>query len=87
MSRRILPEAQSTRPGTINRQRQKVLRRVDWIDGGMDGQNVYVLQCQRPGCGFEYSEEGIRVHQRKCPRCDNGKPGLPVPAAAPSLFG
>jgi predicted Zn-ribbon and HTH transcriptional regulator len=80
-------EAQSTRPGAVNRQRQKVVRKVDWVDGGMDGQSVYVLQCQRPGCGFEYGEEGIRVHQRKCPRCDGGLPGLPVPAAAPTLFG
>ena len=82
-----MAEPQTTRPGTINRQRQKVLRKVDWIAGGMDGQSVYVLQCQRPGCGFEYGEEGIRVHQRKCPRCDGGLPGLPAPAAAPTLFG
>lgn len=82
-----MAEAQSTRPGTVNRQRQKVLRKVDWVDGGMDGQSVYVLQCQRPGCRHEYGEEGIRVHQRKCPRCDNGAPGLPVPEPAPTLFG
>ena len=53
----------------------------------MDGQSVYVLQCQRPGCRHEYGEEGIRVHQRKCPRCDNGAPGLPIPDPAPTLFG
>ncbi len=54
---------------------------------GMAGQNLYVLKCQRAGCGFEYAEEGIRVHQRRCPKCDGGKPGLPVPEPEPTLFG
>lgn len=83
----MAPEATTTRPGYQNPHRQKVLRKVNWVDGGMAGQSVYVLRCQRAGCGYEYGEEGIRVHQRRCPRCDNGQPGLPVPQAAPSLFG
>ena len=82
-----MAEPPSTRPGTVNRHRQKVIRKVDWMDGGMDGQSVYVLQCQLPGCCYEYGEEGIRVHQRRCPRCDDGTPGLPVPAPTPTLFG
>jgi len=80
-------EATTTRPGYVNPQRQKVLRKVPWVDGGMEGQSVYALQCQRAGCGFEYGEEGIRVERRRCPRCDGGVPGLPVPEAAPMLFG
>ena len=36
---------------------------------------------------YARGEAGIRVHQRKCPVCDGGKPGLPVPAEEPSLFG
>ncbi len=82
-----MAEAQSTRPGSTNTNRQKVLRKVPWIDGGMAGQSVYVLQCQRSGCGHEYGEEGIRVHQRRCPKCDGGAPGLPVPEPVPTLFG
>lgn len=74
-------------PGRINPHRQKVLRRAGRDDDGMAGQNVYVLECQVHGCGFQYGEEGIRVHQRRCPRCQGGKPGLRVPEAAPTLFG
>ena len=81
-----MAEAITTRPGFVNRHRQKVLRKVDWVDGGMAGQSVYVLRCQRPGCGFSYGEEGIRVHQRRCPQCDGGQPGLPAPSVQPSLF-
>ena len=79
-------EAQSTRPGFVNRHRQKVLRRAGRDSEGMEGQSVYVLQCQRAGCGHIYGEEGIRVHQRRCPRCDGGQAGLSVAEAAPTLF-
>jgi hypothetical protein len=81
-----MAEALTTRPGYVNPQRQKVLRRVPWVDGGMDGQYVYVLRCIRAGCGYEYGEEGIRVHQRRCPRCGDGAPGLHILEEAPTLF-
>ena len=71
----------------MNRNQQMVVRRAGRDSNGMPGQNVYVLRCQNAGCGAEYGEEGIRVHGRKCPRCQDGKPGLPVPEAAPTLFG
>ena len=68
--------------------RQKLLGRAARVgSAAMDGQRVYVLQCQVGGCGHEYGEEGIRVHQRRCPRCQGGKPGLPVPMLEPTLFG
>lgn len=82
----MVAEAATTRPGYVNVHRQKVLRKVQWVDGGMEGQSVYVLRCQRAGCGFEYGEEGIRLHQRRCPRCDGGVPGLAVPEVGPGLF-
>ncbi len=72
-------------PGTVNRNDQMVVRRAGRDADGMPGQHVYVLRCQRSGCGEEYGEEGIRVHGRKCPRCQGGKAGLPVPDA--TLFG
>ena len=77
----------TTEAGYINPKRQKVLRRVAWMDAGRDGQYVYHLQCQRPGCLFEYGSDGISIHQRKCPRCDDGKAGLPVPPQTVGLFG
>lgn len=72
--------------GTINANRQQVTRKAGRSARGMAGQQVYVLHCLQPGCGHQYGEEGIRVHQRKCPRCQGGGPGLPVPDAMPGLF-
>ncbi len=43
----------------------------------LPGQSIYLLHCNL--CGFEYGEAGLRVHARKCPKCSDGAPGLPVP--------
>ncbi len=53
---------------------------------GIRGQRIYVLQCQVAGCGYEYGEIGLLLHDRKCPRCQGGKRGLPLPHVAPLLF-
>jgi hypothetical protein len=74
-------------PGATNHHKQMVVRKAGRNAEGMDGQSVYVLRCTRAGCGHEYGEEGIRVHQRRCPKCDGGKAGLPVPPPEPTLFG
>ncbi len=83
----IATDAPTLVPGTVNSNRQKVLGRAARLGGGMEGQRVYALQCQVAGCGHVYGEEGIRVHQRRCPRCQEGKPGLPVPVLEATLFG
>jgi len=77
----------TTEAGYRNRNKQRVLRRVDWVDSEMYGQNSYHLICDRYQCGYEYVTDGISIHQRLCPRCQSGKPGLPVPEAVPTLFG
>lgn len=77
--------AVTVEPGTVNENGQQVVRRAGRDAQGMAGQRVYALRCSR--CGHEYGEEGIRVHLRKCPKCQGGKPGLPVPEAEPTLFG
>jgi len=82
---RSAPRATTVEPGTTNHHGQTVVRKASRAVNDLPGQSVYVLRCK--GCGHEYGEAGIRVHQRKCPVCDGGKPGLPVPAEEPSLFG
>jgi hypothetical protein len=72
--------------GEVTGFRQKVLRRAGASINGMSGQSRYVLECQRPGCGHTYCEEGIRVRRRRCPQCDGGEPGLPVPTEEKTLF-
>ena len=38
-------------------------------------QRIYVLRCDH--CGYEYGANGSDAHERKCPRCQGGRPGLP----------
>jgi predicted Zn-ribbon and HTH transcriptional regulator len=81
---RQAPRAVTVEPGTSNHHGQIVVRKAGRAADDLAGQSIYVLRCK--GCGHEYGEAGIRVHQRKCPKCDGGKEGLPIPEAAPSLF-
>lgn len=76
----------STEPGFKNKNRQRLVRKAAWMEAERDGQYVYVLRCEVGGCGHEYGAVGIDVHARRCPRCQDGKPGLPVPPEAPGLF-
>lgn len=77
--------ATTVEPGTINHHGQTVVRKAGRAADDLVGQSIYILRCK--GCGHEYGEAGIRVHQRKCPKCDGGKAGLPVPEPEPTLFG
>ena len=64
----------TTEPGYKNDNRQVVLRRTDY-PGTDHNQYVYVLHCEE--CDNEYGANGSDIHQRKCPSCQGGKPGLP----------
>lgn len=72
-------------PGSINVNDQLVVRKAGRAADDLPGQMIYVLHCNR--CGYDYGESGIRVHQRRCPRCSDGTPGVPVPEPEPGLFG
>lgn len=59
--------------GYVNCNRQTVIRKTG--NAGNDHfQYVYVLRCGP--CGGEYGANGSDIFQRKCPRCQGGKPGL-----------
>lgn len=68
--------------GFVNRNQQVNLG-LDNPNGTDHGQSVYALRCDRPlpdgtKCGHVYGANGSDIHQRLCPKCQNGKPGLPL---------
>ena len=38
-------------------------------------QSSYKLKCLK--CGNEYGSNGTDIFERKCPACQNGRPGIP----------
>ena len=67
----------TTDVGYENRNRQLVMRRTAEL-GNDHNQRIYVLRCLNPECRLEYGANGSDVFQRKCPRCQGGRPGLPI---------
>ena len=63
----------TTVPGYENRNWQVVVRDTG-LTGTDHGQYVYVLRCG--DCTYEYGANGSDVFQRRCPRCQGGRPGL-----------
>ncbi len=63
----------TTSIGYENRNGQKVVRRTD-LSGNDHLQRVYVLRCAK--CGCEYGANGSDIFERRCPKCQGGRPGL-----------
>jgi hypothetical protein len=63
----------TTRLGYRNRNGQLVVRATG-LPGTDHNQTIYVLRCEN--CGNEYGSNGSDNHQRRCPRCQGGRPGL-----------
>jgi hypothetical protein len=63
----------TTQVGYTNRNRQTVVRPTG-LPGTDHLQSIYVLHCG--DCGNEYGSNGSDNHQRKCPACQGGMPGL-----------
>ena len=68
----------------LNRNQQRLVQKTD--EPGTDhGAHVWVLVCERPSdkdagvCCHQYGANGTDFHERKCPKCQGGKPGLPIP--------
>jgi hypothetical protein len=65
----------TTNPGFVNRNGQVVIRNTG--NPGSDHlQSIYQLACSR--CGHVYGANGSDIHIRRCPNCQDGKPGLPT---------
>ncbi len=65
----------TTDPGYENSNGQIVVRNTG--QRGTDfGQYVYELRCKH--CGTRYGANGSDIHERKCPACQGGRPGIPL---------
>lgn len=61
----------TTRLGYINKNNQKNLKKIN--EHGMDYmQWLYLMECQN--CNYKYKANGSDIWQRKCPRCQGGRP-------------
>jgi hypothetical protein len=65
----------STKPGYVNPKGQVTVRNTG-LPGTDHVQYVYQLACSH--CGENYGANGTDIHDRKCPKCQGGAPGLPL---------
>ncbi len=73
----------TTEIGFVNANGQKVVRRTE-DPGNAPNQWAYEVECQH--CGHRYGVNGADIHDRKCPKHQDGKPGLPLEhSSLPSL--
>ena len=68
--------------GDINANDQVLIARTDRL-GTDHNQYVWVLVCARRSasgdiCGHRYGANGSDFHHRKCPKCQDGAPGLNI---------
>ena len=66
-------EGPTTVIGYVNRNDQEVVRATG-LPGTDHLQLVYELRCR--ACEHVYGANGSDIHQRKCPNCQGGRPGL-----------
>lgn len=69
------PARTTTQPGFINMNDQITIRNTG-SEGTDHNQYIYQLACSL--CGYVYGANGRDIHERKCPRCQDGLPGLPL---------
>jgi len=60
--------------GDVNRNGQHVVRKTT-VKGTSGRAYVWVMRCTR--CANEYLANSTEAFQRKCPKCENGRPGIP----------
>jgi hypothetical protein len=63
----------TTIPGYVNPHSQVTIRNTQ-LAGTDHLQYVYQLACSK--CGHNYGANGSDIHERKCPKCQGGNPGL-----------
>ena len=65
----------TTQIGYVNRNNQKV-HGTRGVAGNDNLQYAYKMECMVDGSGHIYGANGTDIFQRKCPRCQGGKPGI-----------
>jgi predicted nuclease with RNAse H fold len=73
-------QGESVQIGYVNRNGQTVIAATD-RPGTDHGRHIYVLRCG--SCNHEYGSNGSDNFQRKCPKCQGGRPGLHHSGARP----
>lgn len=66
----------TTQKGYINRN-QQCCEGHRGTQGNDHGQRSYKMRCLVKNCGHKYGANGSDVFQRKCPRCQGGREGIP----------
>jgi Zn finger protein HypA/HybF involved in hydrogenase expression len=61
--------------GDLNRNSQRLLRKTAFA-GTDHNQRIWAVQCEIRNCGHVYGVNGTDFHERRCPKCDGGQPGL-----------
>lgn len=46
--------------------------------GNDHNQMTYRMQCLNLACGHTYGANGSDIWQRRCPKCQGGRPGLDI---------
>ncbi len=64
-------KSKTTEPGYVNKNNQKNIGKTD-EPGTDNNQLFYKLECQK--CNYIYKANGTDIWQRKCPRCQGGRP-------------
>jgi len=64
-----------TQVGYRNGNGQELIRKTD-RPGTLPFQKLFAMKCG--ACGHEYGVNGSEAHNRRCPACQGGSPGLPL---------
>jgi hypothetical protein len=67
----------TTTTGFVNPHGQVTIRNTNH-HGNDHLQYIYQMACSC--CGHNYGVNGSDIHERKCPKCQGGKPGLALTA-------
>ena len=68
-----LSKPKSTQIGYINNNNQRNNGRSTEL--GTDyGQWFYYMECLNVDCGHKYLANGTNIYEKKCPKCQGGKP-------------
>lgn len=68
-------DGSTTRIGYVNANNQ-LCKGHRGVPGNDHSQWAYRMDCLNEGCGAIYGANGSDVFQRRCPRCQGGKPGI-----------
>jgi Zn finger protein HypA/HybF involved in hydrogenase expression len=67
----------TNQPGSVNRNAQRVIRDTG-LPGTEQGQTAFALECEQ--CQHRYATNGSDIFERRCPKCQSGKSGIPIDA-------